>query len=423
MSDFTGGEKPTCFLSDTACEKTIPKRRCCLSLLSTIFEWVFNISASSPWFWHADNFCFVLCWFSDGLSGTKMNFSGNTVQRGGVTSFCFLHLSIYFMLGVHSAWTDAFWIANLNISFQLGNHTMWEISENGVFGKSSPLKKVSGILVPPKGPYYNACSSLTHFDHQVHLNRSWIALIMRGQCSFSQKINVAAEKGAVGVIIYNYPGTGNTVFPMFNFGAESIVAVMIGSLKGMDLLHLVQNGIRVLMTIEVGKHHYPWLTHYMGSIFIFASVAVAYCTFYCAGRLRRARSTGQRAQQSPDITKVIDQLELRTLKECDKEVGSNDENCAVCLEMYRPKDVARVLQCRHLFHKGCIDPWLLEHQTCPVCKWDMLKAAEGVKNETEPMGAEMPNDTPSSANSMNEEANQEPHAQMQKGARTLYGAK
>ncbi|KFB47830.1 AGAP010356-PA-like protein [Anopheles sinensis] len=28
---------------------------------------------------------------------------------------------------------------------------------------------------------------------------------------------------------------------------------------------------------------------------------------------------------------------------------------------------------RHEFHKACIDPWLLEHRTCPMCKMDILK--------------------------------------------------
>ena len=27
----------------------------------------------------------------------------------------------------------------------------------------------------------------------------------------------------------------------------------------------------------------------------------------------------------------------------------------------------------HLFHKSCIEPWLLEHRTCPMCKCDILK--------------------------------------------------
>ena len=28
---------------------------------------------------------------------------------------------------------------------------------------------------------------------------------------------------------------------------------------------------------------------------------------------------------------------------------------------------------RHEFHKICVDPWLLEHRTCPMCKMDILK--------------------------------------------------
>ncbi|KIH56745.1 hypothetical protein ANCDUO_13071 [Ancylostoma duodenale] len=28
---------------------------------------------------------------------------------------------------------------------------------------------------------------------------------------------------------------------------------------------------------------------------------------------------------------------------------------------------------KHVYHKSCIDPWLLEHRTCPMCKADILK--------------------------------------------------
>ena len=29
---------------------------------------------------------------------------------------------------------------------------------------------------------------------------------------------------------------------------------------------------------------------------------------------------------------------------------------------------------RHVFHKSCVDPWLLDQRSCPMCKLDILRA-------------------------------------------------
>lgn len=29
---------------------------------------------------------------------------------------------------------------------------------------------------------------------------------------------------------------------------------------------------------------------------------------------------------------------------------------------------------RHIFHKSCVDPWLLDQRSCPMCKLDILRA-------------------------------------------------
>ncbi|MEJ1275084.1 ring finger protein 128 [Cricetulus griseus] len=57
-----------------------------------------------------------------------------------------------------------------------------------------------------------------------------------------------------------------------------------------------------------------------------------------------------------------------------EEIGPDGDSCAVCIELYKPNDLVRILTCNHIFHKTCVDPWLLEHRTCPMCKCDILKA-------------------------------------------------
>lgn len=50
--------------------------------------------------------------------------------------------------------------------------------------------------------------------------------------------------------------------------------------------------------------------------------------------------------------------------------ASDDElTCSVCLEQVNVGDLLRSLPCLHQFHASCIDPWLRQQGTCPVCKF------------------------------------------------------
>ncbi|XP_031477901.1 RING-H2 finger protein ATL70-like [Nymphaea colorata] len=43
--------------------------------------------------------------------------------------------------------------------------------------------------------------------------------------------------------------------------------------------------------------------------------------------------------------------------------------CAICLADYNDSDVLRLLpDCGHLFHLNCLDRWLKQHPTCPICR-------------------------------------------------------
>ncbi|KAL6526802.1 E3 ubiquitin-protein ligase sdir1 [Orobanche gracilis] len=55
------------------------------------------------------------------------------------------------------------------------------------------------------------------------------------------------------------------------------------------------------------------------------------------------------------------------------QVGSktsgDDLTCSVCLEQVNDGELIRSLPCLHQFHVNCIDPWLRQQGTCPVCKF------------------------------------------------------
>ncbi|KFO19241.1 E3 ubiquitin-protein ligase RNF128 [Fukomys damarensis] len=285
---------------------------------------------------------------------------------------------------------EAVWTAYLNVSWRVPhtgvNRTVWELSEEGVYGQDSPLEPVAGVLVPPDGPgALNACNPHTNFTVPTvwgsTVQVSWLALIQRGGgCTFADKIHLAYERGASGAVIFNFPGTRNEVIPMSHPGAGDIVAIMIGNLKGTKILQSIQRGIQVTMVIEVGKKHGPWVNHYSiffvsVSFFIITAATVGYFIFYSARRLRNARAQSRKQRQlKADAKKAIGRLQLRTLKQGDKEIGPDGDSCAVCIELYKPNDLVRILTCNHIFHKTCVDPWLLEHRTCPMCKCDILKA-------------------------------------------------
>lgn len=46
-------------------------------------------------------------------------------------------------------------------------------------------------------------------------------------------------------------------------------------------------------------------------------------------------------------------------------------HCAVCLTSIDVGDECRELLCQHVFHKDCIDEWLIKSRECPMCRQDV----------------------------------------------------
>jgi hypothetical protein len=50
-----------------------------------------------------------------------------------------------------------------------------------------------------------------------------------------------------------------------------------------------------------------------------------------------------------------------------------NEYCFICMEKYKLSEYQRELpNCKHYYHKRCIDKWLKKKATCPVCRNELL---------------------------------------------------
>lgn len=53
----------------------------------------------------------------------------------------------------------------------------------------------------------------------------------------------------------------------------------------------------------------------------------------------------------------------------DQEMTPSSNYCVICLENFVDGESCRLFPvCYHIFHSVCIDQWLKEHLTCPVCR-------------------------------------------------------
>ncbi|XP_027347599.1 E3 ubiquitin-protein ligase SDIR1-like [Abrus precatorius] len=69
--------------------------------------------------------------------------------------------------------------------------------------------------------------------------------------------------------------------------------------------------------------------------------------------------------------------------------GPEDElTCTICLDQVKRGELIRSLPCLHQFHANCIDPWLRQQGTCPVCKF-RIGSISGGSRESETNGSDI----------------------------------
>ncbi|XP_043530075.1 RING finger protein 150a isoform X1 [Chiloscyllium plagiosum] len=296
-------------------------------------------------------------------------------------SFCFVHLlCLDFTVAEKEEWYTAF--VNITYVEPATSERRSEKSECGRYGQHSLKQDARGLLALPAQHDKLACDPQARFQLPPDSStKGWIALIPKGNCTFKDKILHAARQNASAVVIYNMGANVNETITMPHSGAGDIVAIMIPELKGREIMSLIERNITIMMYITIGTRNLQKYVSRTSVVFVSISfivlmiISLAWLVFYYIQRFRYANARDRNQRRLGDAAKkAIGKLQIRTIKKGDKETESDFDNCAVCIEGYKPNDVVRILPCRHLFHKTCVDPWLLDHRTCPMCKMNILKA-------------------------------------------------
>ncbi|VVC33751.1 Hypothetical protein CINCED_3A000827 [Cinara cedri] len=292
--------------------------------------------------------------------------------------------------------TDSYTTAYLNVTIFdafTGALVQTEKSEIGKFGEYH-VGSAAGVLFHVIGTDgdRNGCAPPVHGVHQelprgpwiAPLEGPWIALVRRGKCSFQTKIDNARRAGASAVIVYNdRDATDLDKMKLQPSDPRNVSAVFTYKWKGEDMARFVDDSTKkVMVRITIASHCTKPYSNINRTSVLFVSISfivlmvisLAWLVFYYIQRFRYIHAKDQLSRRlCIAAKKALSKIPTKHIKLDDKEIVGDCDCCAVCLEPYKPSDVVRILPCRHEFHKSCVDPWLLEHRTCPMCKMDILK--------------------------------------------------
>lgn len=261
-------------------------------------------------------------------------------------------------------------------------------------------------LAEPGQTHHLGCTTSSPFPAA----EATIAVVQRGGCEFDVKVQHAVAAGAVGVVIYN--NVEEQHLQTVQVAQETKVPVVFTfQWKGRQLVELVEAGRRVTLGLQEGRHcrreggagyftcdtdhRLPALETVLGpesgvpgttqdtdhhtnsrsvmfvsiSFVVLMMISLAWLLFYYVQRFRVLhakeaweRKLGRRARRA------LASVELVVVAE-----GAEEGECTVCLDTLVVGEETRRLPCSHVFHRKCIDHWLLTRRKCPLCNLNIIR--------------------------------------------------
>ncbi|KAL8489003.1 hypothetical protein ACS0TY_025055 [Phlomoides rotata] len=269
---------------------------------------------------------------------------------------------------------------NITLSFE-------DIEANFALPIIGPGKRGTLYVAEP----LDACSRLTNkiISNPNDTNHPFV-LIIRGGCSFEDKVQRVQVAGFKAAIVYDNE-TGDLVSMAGTPFYVWIHAVFVSKVSG-DTLAKYVGAVDMELWITPSYENPLWSIIVISFISLLAmSVVLDSCFFVRRHQIRRERPSAPHVREFHGISSRLvkamptliftvvleDYCTSQTCAICLEDYNAGEKlrvlpcHHKLCLEDYNVGEKLRVLPCHHKFHATCINTWLTSWRTfCPICKRD-----------------------------------------------------
>ncbi|KAM9743345.1 E3 ubiquitin-protein ligase znrf3 isoform 2-T2 [Menidia menidia] len=270
-----------------------------------------------------------------------------------------------------------------------GDYTTYTTGLQGRFSKAGATISAEGEIVQmhPLGLCNNN-------DEEDLYEYGWVGVVKLEQPELDPscltvlgKAKRAVQRGATAVI-FDVSENPDAI-DQLNQVADDPLKRPVVYVKGNDAVKLMNIVNKQKVARARIQHRPPRPTEYFDmGIFLAFFVVVS---LVCLILLIKIKLKQRRSQSSMNrmAIQALEKMETRKFKakgkgQRESSCGASDSlsssstsDCAICLEKYIDGEELRVIPCAHRFHKKCVDPWLLQHHTCPHCRHNIIEQKKG----------------------------------------------
>ncbi|XP_009560401.2 LOW QUALITY PROTEIN: E3 ubiquitin-protein ligase RNF43 [Cuculus canorus] len=226
--------------------------------------------------------------------------------------------------------------------------------------------------------------SLCNTSEDEHTESGFITIVKLEQpdrdpnpcLSLANKAKLAGERGAR-AILFDITDDESAADQLRKPRGLSQPVVLIRGHDAELLMGVVNKNREAHVKIEV-KEPPAWPDYDVWILLtVVSTVVIIILIFFIRTKCHLNRTQDSLQQQT---MQAIGQLATRTYQARSRQASRWDSAsscssapvCAICLEEFSEGQELRIISCSHEFHRECVDPWLQQHHTCPLCMFNIL---------------------------------------------------